>query len=141
MYQNILHATDLAADHYAMCEKSLKIANTFNTDLHIIHIIEPPASLQVAQGLGFTEIYNPTAAQENAEEILKMIGESLNIPQQRLSVVIGPIKEQIKFKITELNSNLLILGKHESQNLIDLEGDTTQEIEKSINCDVLTIHS
>lgn len=141
MYQNILHATDLTADHYAMCEKSLKIARAFNTNLHIIHIIEPPTSLQVAQGLGFTEIYNPTAAQENAQEILKMIGESLEIPTDRLSVVIGPIKEQIKHKLSAINSNLLILGKHKSHDIIDLEGDTTQEIEKSITCDVLTLNN
>lgn len=141
MYHNILHATDLAADHYAMCEKSLKIANAFNTDLHIIHIIESPASLQLAQGLGFTEIYNPTTAEENAQDILKMIGESLEIPATRLSVVIGSIKEQIQHKITTINSNLLILGKHQTHKLIDLGPDTTKEIEKFISCDVLTLNN
>lgn len=139
MYKNIIHATDLNADHYQMCAKSLKIAKAFNAKLFIMHVIEPPTSLQVAQGLGFTEICNQTASAENAKEILQMISESLGIPAQQIIVSLGSIKKQIQNKISELNCELIIIGKHSSNELMELLGNNTHNLEKTINCDILTI--
>lgn len=139
MYSNILHATDLSEKHFIYCEKSLEIAKKFNSKLYIMHVIEPPNSLQLAQGLGFTEIYNPTSALQSAQQILSIIGESLNIPSAQLIVEIGSIKEHIINKATELNCGLIIVGQHESTKLPGFLQSSAHEIGQYANCDVLSI--
>ena len=59
MYTNILLATDLSENHFHMCEQAVEIAKCFHAKLYLLHVIEPPASLQLAQGLGFAEFDHP----------------------------------------------------------------------------------
>ncbi len=140
MYKNILHATDLTENHFNYCEKALQIAKALDAKLYIMHVIEPPSSLQLAQGLGFAEIYNPTASLANAQEILKIIGESLNIPNNQLFAEIGSIKEHILKKAYELDCNLIIIGHHEAKKLPEFFQSSAHNIEQYATCDVLSIH-
>ena len=74
MYTKILHATDLKENHYDLCKKAVDIAHTFKATLHILHVIEPPAMLQLAQGLGFAELAAPV--KDDAQIVLNLLGES-----------------------------------------------------------------
>ncbi|MDF1757918.1 MAG: universal stress protein [Legionellaceae bacterium] len=141
MYKNILHATDLAKDHFYMCEQAANLANKLQARLYIMHIIEPPTSLQIAQGLGFTEIYNPSDAKENAISILKMIGESLNIPVESQFVEIGSIKQHVVDKVQELECNLVVIGHRSQNNLPEFLESTAHLVVNDAPCDVLTINS
>ena len=51
MYANILLATDLSENHFEMCRQAADIAACFQAKLFLMHVIEPPARLQIAQGL------------------------------------------------------------------------------------------
>ena len=117
MYKNILHATDLSENHFGYCEKALQIAKSLNAKLYIMHVIESPGSLQLAQGLGFAEMYNPSEALASASQVLKIIGESLNLPEEQLFAEVGSIKEHVLKKVIELNCNLIIIGRHEATKL------------------------
>lgn len=70
MYTNILHATDLSNDHFNMCQQAAEIAKKFGAKLYLLHVIETPPSVQIAQGLGFAEINSPLQIQENAKVVL-----------------------------------------------------------------------
>lgn len=139
MYKNILHATDLSESHFGYCEKSLQIANYFHAKLYIMHVIESPSSLQLAQGLGFAEIYDPTSALVSAQQVLKIVGDSLKIPENQLIVEVGSIKEHVLKKAAELNCNLIIIGHHESTRLPEFFQSSAHYIEGYANCDVLSI--
>lgn len=75
MYTNILFATDLLNEHSHLTEKAANIAKQFNAKLYLLHVIELPTSILIAQGLGFTELANPS--KEDAQTVLSLIGESL----------------------------------------------------------------
>lgn len=140
MYKNILHATDLSENHFRYCEKSLELAKNLNAKLYIMHVVEPPNSLQLAQGLGFAEIYNPTEALKSAKQILTIIGESLQIHEEQLIVEVGSIKDKVLKKAFELNCNLIIVGHHETTNLPEFFQSSAHNIESYAKCDVLSIY-
>lgn len=139
MYTAILHATDLADNHFAMCQKALAIAKRFDAHLYLLHVLETPASIQLAQGLGFAEIQDPTDVLEDAKAVMNLIGETLKIPQKHLFVEKGSIKQQVFDKVNELNCELIIIGHHTPSSIPVYLGSTAQSIVHEAHCDVLTV--
>ena len=137
MYNHILHATDLSENHYHMCQKAIDIAKRFNAKLFLLHVIEPPATLQLAQGLGFAEFDKPI--KDDAQAVMSVLGEALTIPLEQQCVEIGPIKTRILDKAMELGCDLIIIGNHTTSNLPSFLGDTAREVIRDAKCDVLTL--
>ena len=135
MYTNILFATDLLNQHHA--EKAQVIAKQLHATLYILHVIELPASIQLAQSLGFTELASPST--EDAQTVLSLVGETLNIPSSQQFVVVGSIKEIVLEKAQALNCQLIIIGSHSSSTLHSLLGSTAHAIVNHAPCDVLTL--
>lgn len=138
MYSTFIHATDLSENHYAMCEEAKKIADKFNGKLYLMHVIEPPASLQLAQGLGFAEFDLPQ--REDAFSVMRVIGDSLDIPEQQLIVEVGSIKSHVLKMIDTLNCDMIILGKRSPDALHHLLGSTAHAVSHQASCHVLTLH-
>ncbi|MBN9229701.1 MAG: universal stress protein UspA [Legionella sp. 40-6] len=137
MYTNILLATDLLTEHNHLAEKALTITRHFNANLYLLHVIELPASYQLAQGLGFTELAEP--AKDDAQTVLALLGEQLNVPQERQFVDIGSVKEHIFRRAKELNCELIIVGSHSTTGLTSLLGSTAHATVNHAPCDVLTL--
>ena len=139
MYARILHATDLSEKHFHICEQAMQIAQRFNAKLYLLHVIEPPVSLQLAQGLGFAEFDNPDQIKADAQAVLATLGEAINVPLQQQFVEIGPINSHVFEKIKELACELVIIGSHTPSNLPQFLGSTAHTIVQQANCDVLTL--
>ncbi|MCA0403077.1 MAG: universal stress protein [Proteobacteria bacterium] len=137
MYKIILHATDLSENHYQICQEAIELAKYFNAELHLLHVLESPTSYQLAQGLGFAELIAPV--KEDAIAVMKILGESLNIPVKQQHVEVGSIKNSIFDMVRELNANLIIIGNHSQNRLADFLGNTAQAIIRHAPCDVLTL--
>lgn len=137
MYHHILHATDLNENHFSSCEQAKKIASHFHATLSVLHVIEPPATLQLAQGLGFAEIALPS--KDDATLVMRLLGDALNIPKDQQFIEIGSTKEHILTKIKELNCSLLIIGAHMPQQFPDLFDSTTHRLIQDAPCDVLIL--
>jgi universal stress protein A len=137
MYTNILFATDLLNEHNHLTQKAIEIAKQFNAKLYLLHVIELPASFQLAQGLGFTELAQP--AKDDAQTVLSLIGDNFNIPKEQLFVDIGSVKEHIFNKVKELNCQLIIIGSHSTSRLHSLLGSTAHATVNHAPCDVLTL--
>ncbi len=136
MYTNILYATDLSNEHNHLTKKAATIAKHFNAKLYLLHVIELPTSVQLAQGLGFTELANPV--KDDAQTVLSLIGENFNIPAKQLFVEIGSVKEHIFSKVKELDCQLIIVGSHASSGFPFL-GSTAHATVNHAPCDVLTL--
>ena len=130
MYSSVLHLTDLDATHFHRCEQAAAIAACFNAPLYLLHVIEQPPSLQLAQGLGFAEIERPNDL--DAQTVLQTLSEALNIPRAHMLVKIGSLREQALETILALNCDLLIIGQHTHHFIPTL-------LENSAPCDVLTL--
>lgn len=137
MYTNILYATDLSNEHNHLTKKAVEIAKQFNAKLYLLHVIELPASIQLAQGLGFTELASPV--KDDAQTVLSLIGESFNIPLAQQFVEIGSVKEHIFNKVTELNCQLIIIGSHSTTGFPNFLGSTAHATVNHAPCDVLTL--
>ncbi|MBL7478795.1 universal stress protein [Legionella bononiensis] len=137
MYKNILFASDLLNEHYHLAEKAANIAKQFNAKLYLLHVIDLPASVQLAQGLGFTELANP--AKDDAQTVLSLIGENLKVPSNQQFVEIGSVKEHIFSKVKELDCQLIIIGNHSSKGIQTFLGSTAHATVNHAPCDVLTL--
>lgn len=137
MYSRILHVTDLSSNHFHLCQQALEIALKFDAQLFLLHVITPPASLQLAQGLGFAEFDAPVI--EDAQVVLFTIADALNIPQNHTFVESGAITTHTFEKINDLTCDLLIVGSHTLINWPTILGNTARSLVESAPCDVLTL--
>lgn len=137
MYSHVLFATDLVTEHNHLTQKAVEVARVLQAKLYLLHVIELPASVQLAQGLGFTELANPVT--DDAQTVLSLIGETYNIPADQLFVEIGSIKDHIFAKAKELNCQLIIIGSHSSHGITSILGSTAHATVNHAPCDVLTL--
>lgn len=137
MYTHILHATDLQENHFHLCQKAVEIAKRFHATLYLLHVIEPPASLQLAQGLGLVGLASPIT--DDAKTVMTVLGEALNIPSTNLFVEVGSIKTHVLNKVAELNCTLVIVGSHTSNNLPSFLNSSAQSLTQEISCDTLIL--
>lgn len=137
MYTNILFATDLLSEHASLAEKAVAIAKQFAAKLSVLHVIELPASIQLAQGLGFTELANPS--KEDAKTVLSLLCEPFKIPAKQQFIEIGSVKEYILSKAQELNCQLIIMGNHSVHGIHTFLGSTANAVVHHATCDVLTL--
>ena len=137
MYTKILHATDLQENHYELCKKAVEFAADCKAPLYLLHVIETPSLLQLAQGLGFAELVNPI--KDAAMAVLTILGEALQIPPERQYIEIGSIKMHVLEKVNELDIDLIIMGNHTPDHLPAFLGSTAHLIMNHATCDVLTV--
>ncbi|MGQ3891050.1 universal stress protein [Legionella sp. CNM-4043-24] len=137
MYKTILYATDLSEDHFDLCQKAVKLASTLGADLHFLHVIEIPSTLQWAQSLGFAELSVPV--KDEAQSVLAVLGEALNVPVDHQHVEIGSAHTHILDYIKKLGCDLVILGSEPVSALPTLPGSTGQGVAHHAPCDVLTL--
>ena len=140
MYTNILLATDLSEMHFNICEKAVKVASLLQAKLYILHVVEVPAGVQLAQGLGFTELAQPST--DDAWTVMRILGDALNIPSEQLMVERGgAVGDIIAQKIHQLDCDLILVGNHTSENLPSLIGSTTSYLILHAPCDVMTLRN
>ncbi|MCX7114899.1 MAG: universal stress protein [Gammaproteobacteria bacterium] len=134
-YKRILHATDLQSDHFKMCEQALAFAKYHQAPLYLIHVIETPQSLLLAQTLGFVELVEP--AKELALTVLKTIADALALPYENLFVETGSIKNHVVDKATALHCDLIMVGRQAAEGFS--LGSTTCQIAQHMPCDLLIL--
>lgn len=132
-----MHATDLSENHYNLCQQAVQLAQYFKANLHFIHIIETPTSLQWAQSLGFAELAAPS--KDDALTTMATLGEALNIPPSHQHVEIGSAYHHILNKINELKCDLVIIGSHSVHSLPTFLGSTASAIVNHAPCAILTL--
>lgn len=137
MYKCMLHATDLRENHFDLCKKAKQLADYHHAKLYLIHIIEIPQSLLLAQNLGFAQLAAP--AKEDAQTVLATVGEALKVPVSQQKIEIGMVKYHILEYADALKCDLIILGRHSPHGLANLLGSTTYHVTEDANCDVLTL--
>ncbi|MDF1645412.1 MAG: universal stress protein [Legionellaceae bacterium] len=139
MYTHILHATDLSETHFELCEQAVALSKKLGASLSLIHVIETPVSLQVSQGLGFSEISTPV--KDDAEIVMHVLGDALHLPKSQLFVETGPVKQCVLEKLTELHCDLLVIGSHRPHDLSELLGTTARSLVEHAPSDVLTLRT
>ena len=137
MYNKILLATELAETSREIAFKAIKLAGQLNATLYLVHVIEIPQGTLYAASIGFTEYLNPIT--DNAEMVLNALGDELNIPKSQQLIRVGSASHHILAVAEELAVELIIVGAHSKNGLLELVGSTAHNIAHHAKCDVLTI--
>jgi nucleotide-binding universal stress UspA family protein len=137
MYTNILHITDLNSNHILLGQQATIFAKKINADLHLLHVIEEPSSVQIAQSLGFAEIEPPPV--KDAKLVLQILGDALEVPKNNLHVMAGTIKQCVLDLVQKLKIDLVILGNHNPSATPHILEHTGSKILTEPPCDVLII--
>lgn len=139
MYTKILHATDFSETHFDLCEQAVHLAKKLGATLYLIHVIEAPTSLQVAQGLGFAEIGVPV--KDDAEVVMQVLADALHLPKEQCFVEAGAVKQCVLEKMLALSCDLLVIGSHRPHDLSELLGGTARTLVEHAPTDVLTLRT
>lgn len=137
-YKKILVAVDLSEDSAQIAERAGAIAGQTDSELHVIHVIEP---LSFAYGgdipMDFSGIQDEIHQQ--ASQQLKRFGENHNIPESKQYIALGRPEAEIHAKAEELGADLIVIGSHGRHGLALLLGSTANGVLHGAKSDVLAV--
>lgn len=139
MFQRLLFATDLLEGSHKVSLEAKHIAEKFEAELYIMHVVESPLSAQYAQALGFAELVNPPL--DNAQMVLSTLADELDIPQSHQIICQGRAGHQIIEKAKALSIDAIIIGSHSVHALPQFLGSTANTIVHKAHCDVITLRT
>ena len=137
-YNTILAAVDLSEEANEVATKAARFAATNQAKLHLIHVIEP---LSFAYGgdipIDFSTIQEEI--QRQAETQLRELCSKLNVPVERLHILLGRPENEIHALAEKLSADLIIVGSHGRHGLALLLGSTANGVLHGAKCDVLAM--
>ncbi len=138
IYNHILLAVDLSEASHQLVEKVRIIAQSCQSDLSLIHVIEP---LSFAYGgdvpMDLTAIQEQL--DEHAQEKIRKFSAALDYPIKHQHIVSGHTESEIHRIAEETGCDLIVVGSHGRQGLALLLGSTANGVLHGANCDVLAI--
>ena len=137
-YNKILVAVDLSEEASLIAAKAARLAAANQAELHVVHVIEP---LSFAYG-GDVPIDFSTLQEEiqnQAEAQLRGLCAKLNVPVERLHIVLGRPESEIHALAEKLPADLIVVGSHGRHGLALLLGSTANGVLHGAPCDVLAM--
>lgn len=142
--KNILVPTDFSAASLNAVNYSLEMALSLNTDLHILHIYQPPASV-------YAELPMPPVEMEkNLEDLEKRMEELKTKLEKRsdgkitmkMEVRIGNIRTEIVEVVNQIKPMLVIMGSHGAGKMERLLlGSHTLWASRHLTCPLIIVPS
>jgi len=135
MYKHVLIAVDTSKESENVLRKGIELANLYDADVKVIHVLELP--MPMVGELALVDTYF------NSEEYTKLIKDTLvgllkkvNLPEGSLHIVTGvPAYTVISF--AEKNQiDLIVTGSHGKHGLKLLLGSVASGILHKAKCDV-----
>ena len=141
-FEKILLAIDFSDYSEVACEYALTLAQSFNSSLLVLHVINEPVDLR---GFYVPHISFEQLEQEIETGAVKMLETFCNENLKEFSafttaVVTGVPYEEIIRVAAEQESSLIIIGTHGRTGLDHLIfGSTAERVVRSAPCPVMTI--
>lgn len=137
-YNKILAAVDLTDESDQVIERARSLANLYNCDLDIVHVIEP---LGYAYGgdipMDLTEVQQQL--EDHAKQYLVQAGSKYQVPANQQHVIIGRPETEIHRLSEDSNFDLVVVGSHGRHGIQLLLGSTANGILHGAKCDVLAV--
>ena len=142
LYRRILLAVDLTTDSELIGQHARAVAAAFDAQLFILSVIEPlpvvapipPEPVEPGLVTAMSEMI--TGAQERIGRLARTLG----VPENRASVVMGSIKEEILRAASTHGVDLVVIGNHEHHGLALFTKPTEDVVVQKARCDVLAVH-
>lgn len=143
--RRILIATDFGTAAREALLYACDIANKFDAELHLLHVITEPVPLPDSEAAWF----EPATALPNVIQSFErqLASDSAQLPlsgsrKAICSVKVGyPVDEIMKY-LSEFSIDLLVLGTHGHRGLSHLLlGSVAEKLVRLATCPVLTVHA
>jgi universal stress protein A len=139
-YRHILLAVDFSEHGGRAVERALDLAQCYQADLSIIHVVEYLPIMD--SSLGPTVPFDVDLTEQMVEAGRKRLGElgdRLGVPENRRWVEMGSPKTEIIRIAREQDADLIILGSHGRHGIGLLLGSTASGVIHHAECDVLAV--
>lgn len=138
-YKHILLALELdpKADK-KIIKKASELVNQYAAELTLVHAVEYVSNYGAAYGVTVGIDIEETLVEE-ATKSIRAVGKSLNIPQNRQIVHVGPAKQVILDEAKRIGVELIVLGSHGRHGVRLLLGSTANAVLHGAECDVLAV--
>lgn len=136
MYKTILLATDMGDLAQQTAQQAREIAQKYDANLHIVHVIEP------IPNYGYPNIGEMQEALfDEARNALSDMAAEFSIPADNQHIEAGSIKAHVVDRAREIKADLIIVGSHGKHGLVNFLGSTANAILNAAECDVLTVRA
>lgn len=139
IYNRILLALDMSANTELLCKKAAKLAELYQAELSLIHVVEPvitDAAFDTVPALPVDFEENLLA---NARQRLEHIAQQYAVEPQRIFLELGDTRREIIRVAEGLGSDLIVVGSHGRHGVALLLGSTANAVLHHANCDVLAV--
>ena len=138
IYRHILVGLDLSEESPLVLEKAVSLARACNTQLSIVHVIEPMAFVYGGDmPLDIAEVQEQQI--RRAEQELKIMAQNIEFPVQQQHVLVGQPAPEIHYLAQQQGADLIIVGSHGRKGFALLLGSTPNSVLHGATCDVLAV--
>lgn len=138
-YNRILICTDYSAASIKSFDKALPLAKSFNSEIHICHVVTPVASIPVHGYYYPMNIDLEKEAMQEAELKMNALVETKGIEKDNIHIFFSDPKEGIVAIAKELKADLVMIAGHH-HSFIGMLGSTANYVANKIHCDILIIN-
>jgi len=137
-YQRIMLAVDLTEESNRVAQRALALANAWNAELLLVHVIEP---LSLAYGGDIPMDLSSVQEQihEQAKSHLAEFAATLNVPVDHQFLIFGRPESEIQRAAEANGADVIVVGSHGRHGLALLLGSTANGVLHGATCDVLAV--
>ena len=137
-YRRIVLAVDLTEESTLVAERARRIAEAFDAELHVVHVIEP---LSLAYGGDIPMDLSTVQDQihDQAKSHLAEFSANLNVPRDRQHLIFGRPESEIQRTANTVGADVIVVGSHGRHGLALLLGSTANGVLHGATCDVLAV--
>ena len=140
MYKNILVAVDLSKDSLKVIDKAVAAADSDNSNIHLVHVVEPVAAAYSMDiyAVNINELQQEAISM--AEQKLKEIAKRLGISETKVHTLLGAPGPEVRNLAAEVDADAIVIGSHGHSGWKILLGSTAIKVLHGATCDVLTVY-
>jgi len=137
-YKCILLAVDLTEESRQIAQRALALANAFDAELQLVHVIEP---LSLAYGGDVPMDLSTVQDQihEQAKSHLAEFAQSINVTSDKQHLIFGRPESEIQRAAEAQNADLIVVGSHGRHGLSLLLGSTANGVLHGAKRDILAV--
>ncbi|KAB8030954.1 universal stress protein [Fluviispira multicolorata] len=140
IYKKILVCTDFSEDSLKYLGKSFLLAESFQAETHLCHVVLPAASIPIHGYYYPMDIDLEKKIMEKAEEKMTEVAAQHKLDASKQHVFFGNPKPGIVAFAKEIDIDLVIVAGHH-HSFIGMLGSTANYIANKIHCDVLIVNN
>ncbi|HET6655782.1 MAG TPA: universal stress protein [Gammaproteobacteria bacterium] len=138
-YRQILLAVDIAAGGDAIGRRAAALAEAFGATVNLLHVVEYVPMDPAGEALMPPPVDLEAELVEGARQRLEEFAERVGLADAPRDVCVGGIKTEIVRAATELDADLIVIGRHQHHGLALFLGTTERSVVNAAPCDVLAV--